>query len=69
VTEREADPGRDRILDVIRDYLERNPGPTAEAETDGPVAFFVLERDGVPQGISGPYRAEPDAEPEPEAEP
>jgi hypothetical protein len=69
VTGREPDTGSDRILDAIRDYLERNPGPVPEAGADGPVSFYVLERNGVPQGISGPYRAEPEAETEPEAEP
>jgi hypothetical protein len=66
VTESEPDPA-ERIADAIRCLLERTAAD-AEAEADGPVVFFVLERDGVPQGIGGPYRAEPEAETEPEAE-
>ena len=65
MTEREPDPA-ERIADAIRCLLERTAAD-AEAEADGPVVFFALERDGVPQGIGGPYRAEPEAEPEPEA--
>ena len=55
-----------RVRELIRDW-DAIPEPEPEAEADGPVVFFVLERDGVPQGIGGPYRDEPEAGPEPEA--
>ena len=69
MTEREPDTGPNPIDDAIRRLLERTAADAeAEAEADGPVVFYVLERDGVPRAIGGPYRAEPEAETEPEPE-
>ena len=65
MTEREPGTGPRPIADVIRDLLERiDADAEAQAGPGGPVSFFVLERGGVPQGIGGPYRAEPETDPE-----
>ena len=70
MTERE--PGNDprRTADALRQLIERvQTDASAETEADGSVVFYVLECGGVPQGIGGPYRAEPETKPGPEAEP
>ena len=65
MTEREPGTGPRPIADVIRDLLERiDADAEAQAGPGRPVSFFVLERGGVPQGIGGPYRAEPETDPE-----
>ena len=62
MTEREPRP----IADVIRELLERiDADAEAQAEPDGPVSFFVLERgDGrvIVVGDTGQLEADPEAE-------
>ena len=62
MTEREPRP----IADVIRELLERiDADAEAQAEPDGPVSFFVLERgDGrvIAVGDTGQPEADPEAD-------
>jgi hypothetical protein len=63
MTEPEPGTGPRPIADVIKELLERAHAEAAPGP-DEPVSFFVLEHGGVPQGIGGPYRAEPETDPE-----
>ena len=66
MTEREPGTGRRPIADVIKDLLERMAAEAeAQAETDGPVSFFVLEcGDGrvIAVGDTGQLEADPEAD-------
>ena len=66
MTEREPGTGPRPIADVIRELLERiDADAEAQAEADGPVSFFVLERgDGrvIAVGDTGQLEADPEAD-------